>query len=99
MMRPPQFGPRTAKFSPLGGSIRPDRDGGFRIGRSMNRVLESFWRGIARYASAQDRASASEVALMLLIPCGWLATPLPALGAPEKPFLISLGALLSPHPH
>jgi len=53
----------------------------FGLERSMSRVLQSSWRKIALYAAAEDGASASEFALMLLILGGCVATALHALGA------------------
>jgi hypothetical protein len=64
----------------------------------MNRILESSWRGFARYASAEDGASASEFALMLLILGGCVATALHVLGTREGRLVISLNDLLASHP-
>ena len=47
----------------------------------LSRVLKSFSRALVRYASAEDGASASEFALMLLILGGCVATGLHALAA------------------
>jgi hypothetical protein len=47
----------------------------------MSRILKSYGRALAHYVSAEDGASASEFALMLLILGGCVATALHTLGA------------------
>jgi hypothetical protein len=52
---------------------------------------------LAGYASSEAGASASEMALMLLIIGGCIATGLHALGAHHERLVISLSELLSSH--
>jgi hypothetical protein len=84
----------TAKFSPFARGKQKDRNRATRVTVGpMNRIITA----LNGYALSETGASASEVALMLLIIGGCIATGLHALGAGQGRLVISLNEFLSSH--